>query len=80
MADEKPSRLRRFVDTFSRLSPAMLAVVGVVLAAGLGGGGYYAFRAYDYGERASGPGLQGLPPTDALPAQCDGSHGVRRQS
>lgn len=28
----------------------MLAVVGVLLAAGLGGSGYYAFRAYDYIE------------------------------
>jgi len=48
MADSKPSRFRRLLDAFSRFSPAVLAVIGVILAAGLGGGGYYAFRAYDY--------------------------------
>jgi hypothetical protein len=36
------------MDAFSRFSPAMLAVVGVVLAGSLGGGGYYAYRTYEF--------------------------------
>ena len=31
-----------------RLSPAVLAVIGVLVASGIGSGGYYAYRAYDY--------------------------------
>ena len=48
MADASPSRFRRLLDAFGRLSPAMLAVIGVLVAAGVGGGGYYAYRTYDY--------------------------------
>ena len=48
MADSNPSRFRRTLDALGRLSPAMLAIIGVVVAAGVGGGGYYAYRAYDY--------------------------------
>jgi nitrate/TMAO reductase-like tetraheme cytochrome c subunit len=48
MSDSKPSRLKRLLHALGHLSPAMLAVVGVVVAGGIGGGGYYAYRAYDY--------------------------------
>lgn len=32
----------------SRLSPAVLGAIGVLIMAGVGGGGYYAYRTYDF--------------------------------
>jgi nitrate/TMAO reductase-like tetraheme cytochrome c subunit len=46
MADRTSSRLSRL----SRLSPAILALIGILVLAGVGGGGYYAFRTYDFIE------------------------------
>jgi nitrate/TMAO reductase-like tetraheme cytochrome c subunit len=50
MTDEKRTRARRLVDRLGRLSPAALALVGIVVIASVGGVGYYAFRTYDYIE------------------------------
>ena len=49
MADSKPSRSSR-LGALGRLSPPILALVGVLIMAGVGGGGYYAYRAYDFVE------------------------------
>jgi len=48
MTDDERGRLRRVADRASRFSPAMLAIVGILIVTGVAGGGYYAYRTYDY--------------------------------
>lgn len=48
MPDPTPSRLRSLATTLGTLSPLVLALIGVLVAAGVGAGGYYAYRTYDY--------------------------------
>jgi nitrate/TMAO reductase-like tetraheme cytochrome c subunit len=48
MVDRTPSRMSRLGQTLGRLSPPLLALVGVLVMVGVGGGGYYAYRTYDY--------------------------------
>jgi len=48
MADPTPPRRRRLAATLGRLSPPVLALVGILVASGVAGGGYYAYRTYDY--------------------------------
>lgn len=49
MTDESPTTRRtRLGDRLGRLSPAALAVIGLLIIGGAGTGGYYAYRAYDY--------------------------------
>ena len=38
----------RFHDRRGALSPPLLAVIGIVVVLAVGGGGYYAYQAYDY--------------------------------
>jgi len=45
MPDRVPQRVGGFL---SRLSLPILAAIGVVVAGGVGAGGYYAYRTYDY--------------------------------
>ncbi|HSH76124.1 MAG TPA: NapC/NirT family cytochrome c [Longimicrobiales bacterium] len=48
MPDRASSRLSRLADRAGRLSPPVLAVIGVLIAGGVAGGGYYAYRTYEY--------------------------------
>ena len=50
MTDETRSRARRLVDRLGRLSPVALAIIGILVVAGVSGAGYYAFQTYDYVE------------------------------
>jgi nitrate/TMAO reductase-like tetraheme cytochrome c subunit len=48
MTDPSPSLPSRILGWLSRLSLPMLAAIGVVLAGGVGAGGFYAYRTYNY--------------------------------
>jgi nitrate/TMAO reductase-like tetraheme cytochrome c subunit len=48
MTEPTQTPLSRVSGWLSRLSLPMLAAIGVVLAGGVGAGGYYAYRTYDY--------------------------------
>jgi len=48
MSDPEPSRSKRLVTRLGRLSPVALGVVAILVMAGVSGGGYAAFRTYDY--------------------------------
>jgi nitrate/TMAO reductase-like tetraheme cytochrome c subunit len=50
MTDETRTRMRRLVDRIGRLSPAALALVGIVIVAAVSGAGFYAYQTYDYVE------------------------------
>lgn len=50
MLDPVPSRRTRLAETLGRLSPAALALVGVVVVLAVGTGGYYVYRTYEYVE------------------------------
>jgi nitrate/TMAO reductase-like tetraheme cytochrome c subunit len=48
MTEQTPTPLSRASGWLSRLSLPILAAIGVALAGGVGAGGYYAYRTYDY--------------------------------
>lgn len=48
MTDREPKRGSGIADRLGRLSPMALGLVGFVLVVGVGTGGYYAYRTYDY--------------------------------